>query len=167
MHPQTSLESFLDAAAYAPIVFTDNALSLNNGVFFLEVSKRGFSFLEHWREGCRTGEWPWADNGCMYEMLLQWLGGKRYKRRCNKFREPELREDHPEPPTGAQLMHCFNEEMSALGMGCCGEARGIKGFAFLTGPKNSFNHHPCQELERSRDFVDVDKNIIHAHCFIE
>mmetsp|Transcript_140947 Transcript_140947/g.438166 ORF Transcript_140947/g.438166 Transcript_140947/m.438166 type:complete len:320 (+) Transcript_140947:53-1012(+) len=167
MRPETPLESFLEAAGHAPVVFTDNALSLNNGVFFLEVSKPGGRFLGSWRRGCRTGEWPWADNGCMYEVLLSTLGGDRYGGRCRKYREPELKEDRPEPPTGAALMHCFNKEMDALGMGCCGKARGIDGFAFLTGPEESFNHHPCHELERSKDFQDVARETIRQHCFTD
>mmetsp|Transcript_82224 Transcript_82224/g.183662 ORF Transcript_82224/g.183662 Transcript_82224/m.183662 type:complete len:321 (-) Transcript_82224:92-1054(-) len=167
MRPETPLEAFLEAAENAPVIFTDNALSLNNGVFFLEVSKQGADFLKSWRRGCRTGEWPWADNGCMYEVLLSMLGGERYKGRCRKYREPKLNEERPEPPTGPQLMHCFNEEMDALGMGCCGKSRGIDGFAFLTGAKDSFNHHPCHELERSREFKEVARETIKLHCFEE
>lgn len=121
MRPETPLEAFLEAAGHAPVVFTDNALSLNNGVFFLEVSKQGSGFFKSWRSGCRTGEWPWADNGCMYEVLLSLLGGERYGGRCREYREPEFRQQKPEPPTGPQLMKCFNEEMDALGMGCCGK----------------------------------------------
>jgi len=52
-------------------------------------------------------------------------------------------------------------------MGCCGKARGIEGFAFLTGIDESFNHHPCHELERSREFVDEDPEAIRAHCFVD
>lgn len=167
MRPETPLESFLEAAEHAPVVFTDNALSLNNGVFFLEVSKKGSHFLNSWRRGCQKGEWPWADNGCMYEVLLSTLGGERYSGRCRKYREAKLKEGRPEPPTGPDLMHCFNEEMSALGMGCCGRDRGIDGFAFLTGAEDSFNHHPCHELERSREFAEVDTETIRRHCFTE
>jgi len=167
MRPESPLESFLEAAGHAPVVFTENALSLNNGVFFLEVSKQGGEFLKKWRSGCRTGEWPWADNGCMYEVLLSTLGGGRYSGLCRKFREPKLNEGRPEPPTGSQLMRCFNEEMAAMGMGCCAEARGIEGFAFLTGAENSFNHHPCHELERSHEFADQDPETVKAHCFTD
>eukprot|EP00420_Gonyaulax_spinifera_P021692 CAMPEP_0197914010 /NCGR_PEP_ID=MMETSP1439-20131203/77693_1 /TAXON_ID=66791 /ORGANISM="Gonyaulax spinifera, Strain CCMP409" /LENGTH=310 /DNA_ID=CAMNT_0043535903 /DNA_START=29 /DNA_END=961 /DNA_ORIENTATION=- len=167
MRPQTPLESFIEAADQAPVVFTDNALSLNNGVFFLEVSTRGGQFLKHWRSGCQIGEWPWADNGCMYEALLTTFGGDRYKGGCRKYREAELREERPEPPTGPELMRCFNKEMEALGMGCCGKSRGIEGYAFLTGTQDSFNHHPCHELERSREFVGEKPETIRAHCFVD
>mmetsp|Transcript_10809 Transcript_10809/g.32544 ORF Transcript_10809/g.32544 Transcript_10809/m.32544 type:complete len:320 (-) Transcript_10809:332-1291(-) len=167
MRPTTPLESFVEAAGHAPVIFTDNALSLNNGVFFLEVSSSGSSFLKTWRKGCRQGEWPWADNGCMYEVLLSKLGGDRYSGRCRKFREPTFDKERPEPPTGSALMHCFNEEMDALGIGCCGKDRQIDGFAFLTGAEDSFNHHPCHELEKSKDFKEVARETIRQHCFVE
>jgi len=165
MRPETPLEAFIEAAGRAAVVFTDNALSLNNGVFFLAVSKQGGKFLKSWRSGCRTGEWPWADNGCMYEVLLSFLGGDRYSGRCRQYRESELSQHRPEPPTGAENMRCFNEEMQSLGMGCCGQDRGIEGFAFLTGPQDSFNHHPCHELEQSREFATESRESIRIHCF--
>lgn len=169
MRPETPLESFLEAAGHAPVIFTDNALSLNNGVFFLEASKAGGRFLKVWRSGCRTGEWPWADNGCMYEVLLNYLGGDRYKGGCRDFRSAELNADSPgmHEAQGSELMRCFNKQMDALGMGCCANARGIEGFSFLTGHQDSFNHHPCHELEKSRDFVDESRETIRAHCFVD
>mmetsp|Transcript_46638 Transcript_46638/g.137804 ORF Transcript_46638/g.137804 Transcript_46638/m.137804 type:complete len:324 (+) Transcript_46638:60-1031(+) len=163
MRPETPLESFLEAAGHAPVVFTDNALSLNNGVFFLDVAG-GADFLQLWRRGCSDGEWPWADNGCMYEVLLRMVGGDRYGGRCGGFREPDFDPSRPEPPTGAELMTCFNEEMDALGVGCCGKDRAIEGFAFLTGAEDSFNHHPCEQLERSKDFAEEPRAKIRAHC---
>eukprot|EP00439_Symbiodinium_sp_Y106_P049108 s2354_g6.t1 len=168
MRPETALTEFLGAAGFVPVVFTDNALSLNNGVLFLEVAKEGpsMSFFRAWRRGCRTGEWPWADNGCMYEVLLQLLGGERYDGSCaRQFRQEEFNEARPEPPTGEQLMACFNAQMTSMGMGCCGRERSIDGFAFLTGAKDAFNHHPCDELERTKAFQDYDRSLIRQHCF--
>lgn len=167
MLPQRPLSFFVEAAEGAPTVFTDNALSLNNGAFFLEVSQAGRRFFKHWKKYCRTGEWPWADNGCMYEALLTLLGGERYTGRCSTYRKLHFDEDRPEPPTGPQLMRCFNEEMNTLGMGCCGRSRDIDGFGFLTGPYNSFNHHPCSELLTSREFVNESRALVQEHCFTE
>lgn len=167
MRPQTPLSFFIEAAGGAPVVFTDNALSLNNGVFFLEVSPAGRRFFKHWKKYCRTGEWPWADNGCMYEALLTLLGGERYTGRCSKYRKLHFDKDHPEPPTGPQLMRCFNEEMRTLGMGCCGGSRRLEGFRFLTGAEHLFNHHPCSELLTSREFVNESRALIQEHCFTE
>jgi len=167
MRPQRPLTFFIEAAEGAPVIFTDNALSLNNGVFFLQVSQAGRRFYKHWKKHCRTGEWPWADNGCMYEALLTLLGGEQYTGRCSTYRKRDFDKDSPEPPTGPQLMRCFNEEMKTLGMGCCGGSRLIDGFRFLTGPENSFNHHPCSELLTSREFVNESRALIQDHCFTE
>lgn len=166
MQPEVPLQRFLDAAGPGVFaLFTDNALSLNNGVFFLEASDAGGAFLEAWRHGCRSGVWPWADNGCMYEVLLRRLGGERYGGRCAEFREPEHDDERPEPRTGARLMRCFNEEMDSLGMGCCGSRRGISGIALLSGPESSFNDHPCDELAKNPDFTPHERAKIKDHCF--
>ena len=104
MQPETSLNHFLARANYAPgssgplslppfwrpVIYTENALSLNNGVFFLQVDQAaGKRFFRAWREGCRDGEWPWADNGCMYEVLLRHLAPDRYAGACSRQR-PEV-----------------------------------------------------------------------------
>lgn len=138
------------------------------GRFFLEVSEAGFDFYANWRRGCKKGEWPWADNGCMYEVMLQLFGGQSYDGKCRVFRVKEFDEEAPEPFTGTGLMRCFNDEMDKLGMGCCGtEARGLDGFAFLTGLKDNFNAHPCDELEISSEayYKDAERAQIQAHCF--
>lgn len=167
MQPEKSLHAFLEAAGNAPIVFTDNALSLNNGAFFLEVSRAGRDFFNAWRKECRKGDWPWADNGCMYEVMLQLYGGDAYSGRCRRFRVAEFDAQRPEPPTGTQLMRCFNEEMDRLGKGCCGSARGIEGVGFLTGQDNSFNDHPCHELQKNKDLTSIERSKIAEHCFVD
>jgi len=149
------------------VIFTDNALSLNNGVFFLEVSDAGEDFLRQWYTDCRSGVWPWADNGCMYEVLLHRVGGERYSGRCAAYREPEYDEKRPEPRTGVQLMRCFNEEMEQLNAGCCGPHRGLNSIALLTGQQDSFNHHPCFELEQSTEFTSAERDKIKDHCFMD
>ncbi|CAJ1336920.1 unnamed protein product, partial [Effrenium voratum] len=102
--------------------------------------------------------------GGMYEVLLQHLGKDRYQGACSRFRQ-EFDETRPEPPTGEQLMSCFNSQMDAMGMGCCD--RQVEGFAFLTGTEDAFNHHPCQELERRKELQEFDRELIRAHCFKE
>ena len=166
MMPEIPLIHFLAKADYASVVFTENALSLNNGVFFLEVDKDGPGqhFFRAWRKGCRQGEWPWADNGCMYEVLLNHLAGEHYNGTCTRFGEGSFNEAQPEPPSGEELMKCFNSEMASLGMGCCD--RDIKHFAFLTG-EDSFNHHPCDELLQKPALQDFDRELIQMHCFRE
>merc|ERR1712048_876743 len=109
MEPAVKLESFIEAAGYAPVIFTDNALSLNNGVFFLEYGDRGREFFKGWAKVCRSGEWPWADNGCMYEAMLQMAHANTYSGSCLRYRE-KYNPQRPEPPTGKDLMTCFNEE---------------------------------------------------------
>merc|ERR1712129_681213 len=77
-------------------------------------------------------------------------------------------EERPEPPTGNELMRCFNKELASLGHACCGlEQRGLQehGLAFLSGRNNSFNDHPCDELRRSKDFTAEERAQIAAHCF--
>jgi len=167
MRPEIPLESFIEAGSDASLIFTDNALSLNNGVFFLQVSKFGGQFFKKWRTVCKKGEWPWADNGCMYEAMLQFIGTERYKGACTIYNEKEFNEQRPEPPTGTELMGCFNEEMKKLGVGCCGKARKINGFAFLTGETDSFNHHPCDELLKAKHFENEDRAEIRAHCYYD
>lgn len=164
MRPEIPLTHFATIANYAPVIFTENALSLNNGVFFLQVDEDGPGkrFYSAWRRGCRSGEWPWADNGCMYEVMLHHFAGERYTGACTSFGQDDFNEARPEPPTGEELMKCFNSEMDALGMGCCD--RDIKDFAFLTG-EDSFNHHPCDELLRKPALQEYDRALIQAHCF--
>lgn len=167
IRPDKPLDSFLVAAGHAPVVFTDNALSLNNGVFFLEMSNAGKHFLKHWRKTCKKGQWPWADNGCMYEAMLTYILADRYDGHCRQYMEATFDESRPEPPTGTSLMRCFNKNMANLGHGCCGADRNLPEFGFLTGPEDSFNHHPCHELERNRDFAAEGLDVIRKHCFID
>jgi len=153
MRPETPLQAFVEAGGAADVIFTDNALSLNNGVFFLKTSRTGRSFLRRWRDFCQSGEWPWADNGCMYEFMLQHLGGARYSGRCKEYSASEFNPDRPELLTGTELMRCFNDEMDALGMGCCGDvSRGVGHIRFLTGVQDAFNHHPCDQLEKDTSY---------------
>merc|ERR1712129_412490 len=89
--------------------------------------------------------------------------GKGHCRRFRREYDPEV----PEPPDGTELMRCFNQEMARLGKGCCGPARNIKGFGFLTGRNNSFNDHPCHELERNQEYTASERSKIPAHCFVD
>ncbi|CAK9066963.1 unnamed protein product [Durusdinium trenchii] len=165
MKPEIPLTHFLERANYTPMVFTENALSLNNGVFFLQVDQGPAKrFFSAWRKGCRQREWPWADNGCMYEVLLQLLGGEQYRGSCRRFSQESFNESQPEPLTGEDLMNCFNSEMSSLGLGCCD--RKLQDFAFLTG-EDSFNHHPCEELLKKPKLQEFDRTLIRSHCFKE
>mmetsp|Transcript_91168 Transcript_91168/g.244094 ORF Transcript_91168/g.244094 Transcript_91168/m.244094 type:complete len:223 (+) Transcript_91168:83-751(+) len=162
MEPSMKLEDFLQAADYQPVVFTDNALSLNNGVFFLEYSKSGLGFFKIWHKTCRHGEWPWADNGCMYEAMLQFVHSTDYEGSCLKFRS-DFNPAKPEPPTGEDLMNCFNAEMQRMGTGCCGDAsRNISGIRFLIGSQ-SFNHHPCDEFKKF--FSTEPADVVDRNCF--
>lgn len=164
MEPNIPLERFIYAAGDKPVIFTENALSLNNGVFFLEYSDRGRAFFKGWAKVCRKGEWPWADNGCMYEAMLQMTHGDKYSGTCKQYRE-RYDPQRPEPPTGKELMKCFNDEMSKLGTGCCGnKVRQMDDVSFLTGTE-SFNHNPCDELKKH--YSDEPIEVIEAHCWKE
>lgn len=166
MRPKIALERFIEAAGDAAFVLTDNALSLNNGAFFLRVSEKGRKWLSHWRSVCSKGEWPWADNGCMYEAMLT-FSFKDYTGSCQIYGEGSYSEQLPEPPTGTDLMDCFNKELDLLGSHCCGTVnRSIESFAFLT-ERNAFNHHPCEELMSSRIFQAYNRDLIRQHCFSE
>merc|ERR1712046_345644 len=101
MEPSTGLESFVVAAGYAPVIFTDNALSLNNGVFFLESGDKGKEFFKAWAGLCKKGEWPWADNGCMYPAMLRYYHKEKYSGTCDKFKT-QFDANRPEPPTGKE-----------------------------------------------------------------
>eukprot|EP00929_Paragymnodinium_shiwhaense_P004797 TRINITY_DN10599_c0_g2_i1.p1 TRINITY_DN10599_c0_g2~~TRINITY_DN10599_c0_g2_i1.p1 ORF type:complete len:478 (-),score=119.47 TRINITY_DN10599_c0_g2_i1:285-1718(-) len=164
MAPTTKLESFITATGDSPVIFTDNALSLNNGVILLEFNDAGKAFFKAWAGVCKRGEWAWADNGCMYEAMLQYYHKDEYKGACLKYRA-QWNPDRPEPPTGKDLMRCFNEEMKRLGTPCCGtRQRKLRDIAFLTGPE-AFQHHPCDELKKA--FSEEPAEVIEEHCWKE
>merc|ERR1712039_1002822 len=116
---------------------------------------------------CKTGEWAWADNGSMLEALLIAIGADAYKRECGEH--SRIAYDPQKPfaaeARGADLSKCFSKHLKALGHPCCGsEERKIDNMAFLTG-SNSFNHHTCVGLLRSKDYADIDREFVKQFCF--
>jgi len=167
MEPQVPLHSFVEKAGHAPFVLTDSDLSVNNGAFFLEVSNAGKEWFSHWRRVCASDEWPWADNGCMFEAMLQWIAADRYKGGCKKkWSSPEFNSRRPEPPTGMSLARCFQTQLVKLGHPCCGsEVRKLDGISLLTGLQDSFNHHSCEKLASTAGLTEKEKSRIGEHCF--
>jgi hypothetical protein len=170
MQPGTSLNEFVAQADNRPLIFTENGLSLNNGAFFMDITSTwGRNFFQLWSDVCDKGEWPWADNGCMLEAVLQSVGGNKYDQTCGrKFKNAafDKKKPHGFEQYGSDLSKCYNKQMESLGHPCCGDnERGLEHVGFLT-QNNSFNHHSCTELLKPKgDYKDIDRAYVKRFCF--